>query len=294
MAFRRRSDGRYVEDLPALRRIVPHLMPTRTESVVYFPQRIEVDDLLVWLEEVNAGRADEERITLFHVVLTAIARTLRLRPEMNRFVVGRRTYEHTEIAISFVVKQALRDDAPETEARVVLTGHERVDDVRRLVAARVHGKRNAARGADDRLVDFFASWPRPVLTGIAGAIRRLDHHNLLPSALIDAIPLYTSVYVVNTGSIGIAPPFHHLYEHGTASIFVAIGRAAPQPVVDESGHVVARTCVDVVHTLDERATDGFYFARTAEVFRSLVSRPELLDDPGLTVDEIVPDWPPRR
>jgi hypothetical protein len=57
---------------------------------------------------------------------------------------------------------------------------------------------------------------------------------------------------------------------------------------------VARTCVDVVHTLDERATDGFYFARTAEVFRRLVSRPDLLDDPGLTVEEIVPVWPPTR
>ena len=119
MAFRQRRDGRLVDDLPALRRVIPYLMPTRTESLVFFPQRIEVDGLLAWLEEVNAGRPREERVTLFHVFLAAIARTLRLRPEMNRFVAGRRTYEHTDISISFVVKQGMRDDAPESEARLV-------------------------------------------------------------------------------------------------------------------------------------------------------------------------------
>jgi hypothetical protein len=294
VAFRRRRDGTYLGDVPALRRVVPYLMRTRTESVVYFPQRIEVDGLLAWLDEVNAGRPATERVTIFHVVLTAIGRTVRLRPETNRFVAGRRTYQHTDISISFVVKKELTDDSPETEARLVLTGTETVEDVRRLVAATVQRERGDHRGGDDRLVDFFASWPRPVLNAISSAIRVLDYHNVLPSRLADAIPLYTSVYVVNTGSIGIDPPFHHLYEHGTASAFVAIGKVSRQPVVDEQDRVVPRSVLDVVYTLDERATDGFYFARTAEVIRRLVSEPELLGRPEITVDEVVPVWPPRR
>ena len=101
--FRRRSDATYVRDLPALRRIMPYLMPTRTESAVYFPQRIEVDGLLAWLERTNAGQRPEDRIALFHVLVTAIARAMRLRPELNRFVAGRRTYQHDDITISFIV-----------------------------------------------------------------------------------------------------------------------------------------------------------------------------------------------
>ena len=77
MVLKRRSDGTYVRDLPALRRVVPHLMRTRTESIVYFQQRIEVDGLLAWLEATNADRPRGERVTLFHVFLTAIARTMR-------------------------------------------------------------------------------------------------------------------------------------------------------------------------------------------------------------------------
>lgn len=294
MALKRRPDATYVGDIPALRRIIPFVMPTRTESLVYFQQRIEVDDLLAWLEATNAERPRSERLTLFHVFLTAIARTVRLRPETNRFVAGRRTYQHDEISISFVVRQGMGEDAEESEARVVLTGTETVDDVRRLVDGVVRRERaGVEQGGDDRLVHFFASWPRPVLNGVARSVRWLDYHNLIPGRLVESIPLYTSVYVVHAGSIGIDPPLHHLYELGTASAFVAIGRVAPQPVVDASGAVVARRCVDVAYTLDERATDGFYFAKTAEVIRRLVAEPDLLADPSVTVAQIVPVWPPR-
>lgn len=294
MAFKRRRDGTYVGDAPALRRIIPYLMRTRAESLVYFPQRIEVDGLLAWLEQENAGRPAEQRITLFHVFLAAIGRTLRLRPELNRFVAGRRTYQHKDISVSFVVKTAMTDDAPDTEARLVLSGEESVEQVRAMVADTVHRERGSEKGGDDRLIDFFVSWPRPILNAVSGLIRRLDYHNAVPGPLMDSIPLYTSVYVVNTGSIGIDPPFHHLYEHGTASVFVAIGRVHKEPVVDADDQIVVRSVVDLVYTLDERASDGFYFARTAEVFRRLVSEPDLLARADLTVDEIVPVWPPRR
>ena len=288
--FRRRSDATCVRDLPPLRRIMPYLMPTRTESAVYFPQRIEVDELLAWLEETNAGRRPQDRIALFHVLVTAIARAIRLRPELNRFVSGRRTYQHDDITISFIVKVAMHDDAPETEVRLSFTGTETVEEVRDRVEAAVQRKRTEQTGGDDRLVNFFAHWPRPVLRMIARLIVALDYHNALPRALREAIPLYTSVYLVNVGSIGIAPPFHHLYEHGSASVFVAIGQVTKQPVVDDNGTVVARSCLDAVYTLDERASDGFYFARAAEVFRRLVSRPELLARPELTIDEILAGW----
>ena len=291
MAFGRRRDGVLVEDLPALRRIIPYLLRTRTSSSVYFPQRIDVEDLLAWLDEVNAGRPDAEHVTLFHVLVTAVGRTLRLRPELNRFVAGRRTYQHRDISISFVVKTSMSDEAPESETRLVLDGTESVEQVRDLVERAVARERADLSGADDRLVELFANWPRPVLTAISRTIALLDDHAALPGRLMDAIPLYTSVYLVNAGSLGIDAPFHHLYETGTASVFVSVGRAAPVPVVDAGGRVVARRCLDVVYTLDERASDGFYFARTAEVFRRLVATPSLLARTDVTIDEVLAGWP---
>ncbi len=291
---RRRYGATYVEEVAAVRRVLPHLMPTRTESTVYFPQDLEVDRLLLWLEETNVARPASERLTLFEVLLTALARTLRLRPEVNRFVAGRRLYQHDTITVSFTVKAELSDGAPESQARLLFTGHERVDDVHAQVSAALCRERAGVPGADDTLIDFFASWPGPALRVVGRLLRSLDDHGVLPARLVDAVPLFTSVFLVNTGSLGIGAPFHHLYELGSASVFVAFGRAMAEPVVDANGQVVARTRLRVVFTLDERAADGYYFARTAEVFRRFVEEPGLLDDNSLSVDDIVPHWPPRR
>jgi hypothetical protein len=270
---------------------MPYLMPTRTESLVYYPQRLDIEHLLEWLEDTNSGRREEDRITFFHVVLTAVARAVMLRPEMNRFLVGRRTYEHNDISVTFIVKTAMDEKAPETEVRLVFTGHETVDEVRDIVNSQVEHKRHTASGADDKLVAFFSRWPRPLLRLVARSVQSLDYHNALPAALHDAIPLYTSIYLVNAGSIGIDPPYHHLFEFGSASVFMSIGRIAKQPVVDERGDVVARSCLNVVYTLDERISEGFYYARALEVFGRLMANPELLDKPGITVDEILAGWP---
>jgi hypothetical protein len=189
-----------------------------------------------------------------------------------------------------MVKSRLTDEAPESEAKLVFRGDETLDEVRVATAAATTRERDGQPGRDDRLVALFAAWPRPVLGAVARTVRWLDDHNALPGYFMDAIPLYTSVYLVNTGSIGIDAPFHHLYEHGTASVFLAVGHVAPAPLV-AAGEVVARRCVDIVFTLDERVTDGFYFARTAEVFRRLVAQPWLLEETGLTAEAILGDWP---
>jgi len=291
--FRERRDGTRVENLPGLRRIIPYLMRSRSESVVYFPQRIEVEQTLRWLDRTNQGRSPGEHVTLFHVLMTAIVRTLWLRPELNRFIVGRRTYQHPDISISFVVKTAMTEDAPEAEVRVTFTGQETMDQVRDRVDTAVDDKRGGGRGPDDELIDFLAGWPRPILDLVARAVRAMDDHNALPEALRSAIPLYTSAYVVNVGSLGIDPPFHHLYELGSASVFVSIGAVSKQAVVDDEGRVVARDCLDLVYTLDERASEGFYFARTAQVFQRLVADPQLLQVPHPSVEEILAGWPHR-
>ncbi len=95
-----------------------------------------MEDLVAWLDEVNRGRPHDEHVTVFHVALTAAGRTLRLRPEVNRFIAGRRTYQHRDISISFIVKTSMDDDAPESEVRVVLTGTETVEDGGRSCGAR--------------------------------------------------------------------------------------------------------------------------------------------------------------
>jgi hypothetical protein len=89
-------------------------------------------------------------------------------------------------------------------------------------------------------------------------------------------PLYTSIYFANLGSLGLDAPFHHLYEWGTTSIFVAIGKAFSKELW-HGGTRTRQRYIDIKITLDERIADGFIFSQAASTFYRLISRPELLD-----------------
>lgn len=273
-----RRDGRRVPDLPALRRVMPALMQTRVEATIYYTQHLDAERLLDWLEQTNQDRSGRDRVRFFHLFLTAYARLFRQRPELNRFVSGGRTYQREQISFSFTVKQEMNDAADEVQATLVLTGEETVKDVRRLVEEELVRARGSTASEGDRLVEVLGRVPAPVLGGVARAAFALDRLNLMPRALQDALPVYASSYLVNLGSLGAEAPFHHLYQHGTTSIFVAIGRIGPEPVV-VNDEVVVRRRVAVVYSIDERVTDGFYLVRSADLLQAMLDDPEALTRP---------------
>jgi hypothetical protein len=286
MAFKKRKDGIYLKKLPAFRRIFPYLMPTRTESLIYFTQKIDMTNPLRYLERVNAGKRGEQRLTLFQLFLAVIARTLKMRPELNRFVAGQRIYQHTDIAVTFIVKKEFTEEAAETNARIVFLGSETLSEVRDKVVSHLSVARGQSKGSDDKLIDFVAAFPRPIIKFIAWLIRTLDYHNVLPGFLWEAIPLYTSVYLANLGSIGLDAPYHHLYEYGSTSLFIVIGKMHKEPLVDEKERIVVRDCLNVSFTLDERITEGFYCARSIVLFTKLLENPQLLEEEDLNAEMV--------
>jgi len=286
MAFKHRRDGIYLGKLHPFRKIFPYLMLTRTESVVYFSEKLDMTKVIVYLSKTNEGREKRDRITIFHVFLATVAKILKLRPELNRFIVGRRIYQHKDISLTFTEKKELTEQAPETNAHMVFDGTETLVEVRDMLARHLGRARGADKGDDDMLLDFVAALPRPAINFVSRLIRFLDYHNILPGFLMNAIPLYTSVFLANLGSIGLAAPYHHLFEFGNASIFLVIGRLHKAPVVTEQGEIVARDCIDISVTLDERITEGFYGARSILLFKKLMENPELLENPDCTAEDI--------
>lgn len=287
MAFKNRRDGIYIKDLDPFKRLFPYVMEGRNNSVVYTLQRVDASNLLRFIESHNAGRPEGERVGLFHVFLAVIARTFYLRPELNRFIVGRRFYQHKDISITFVAKKEYTEEAPEAEVRMVFSGEETLEEIRDKVNRRLNLARSDHRGDDDKLMDIVAALPRPLVSMIVGLVKWLDYHNILPGFLMDAIPLYTSIYLANLGSIGLGAPFHHLFEMGSASSFLTIGKIEKQPVVDEKGEVVARDCIEFAFAFDERVSEGFNHIRSIQVFQNLLTHPELLASGETSIDKIL-------
>ena len=122
--------------------------------------------------------------------------------------------------------------------------------------------------------------PRILLRGFMRFVTWLDFHGWLPGFVCEADPMHTSIFVSNLGSLHIDAPFHHLYEWGTTSMFMTIGMVEKTPIAMRDKTVQVRDTVNIALTIDERITDGFYFAKTIRRFKYFLEHPEELEKPS--------------
>lgn len=274
-----RRDGRWVK-VPGLQTVMALLMPNRTDCEVCLYDTIDCTEVLKFINKCNEGKTDE-KMTLFHCVITCLSRMVYERPLMNRFVQGGRTYERYDITSSFVCKRRFTDHAE--EALMVLKAEE--DDTVYSISGRIIGdvketrKSEKSSGGIDEVLDKFAKIPRIFLIPIIRIIRWLDFWGLCPDAITTGDPNYTTMLISNLGSIKCPAVYHHLNNYGTNSIMITIGTIHKEELIMPDGSKEIRDVVDIAATLDERIADGFYFARSLKLIKHIFANPELLEKP---------------
>lgn len=278
MAWDDRSDGVRLRKLPRFRKMFPYMMRTRTESAIYHAVRLKAGSVHTWLDRANSGR--EKKITRFHVILAACVRTLALRPEANRFVVGRRLYQRRTIDLSFVVKRALSEEASETTVKITFDPRATIWDVVDRVSATVRAIRECPTSRDETAAGIVTRLPRCLIRLVMGGVRTLDYFGQLPASFIKGDTLYTSAFLANLDSIGLDAVFHHLYEWGNAPFFLVIGKPKKEPVINgDDGRIEVQDVMDLKITLDERIADGIYFGATINLLKDLIENPDQLEVP---------------
>ena len=274
-----RRDGRWVK-APGLQTVMAYLMPKRTDCEVYLNDTLDATELLQYLEQKNAQHP-EFKTTVFHCMIMGMARMVKERPKMNRFIQGYRMYERDEISISFVVKRRFSDGGEESLMVLVPKDDDTLDTVSRKIVGDVKETRKSetSTGGVDALLDGFAKLPRPILMLAIRIIRYLDFWGVNPKVLTQGDPNYTTILCSNLGSIKAPAVYHHLNNYGTNSVMVTIGTLHKEELVMPDGTKAIRDVIDFGATLDERIADGFYFARSLRLLKHIFAHPELLDQP---------------
>jgi hypothetical protein len=278
MLFYDRSDGARVRGLAAFNAILPYVMRNRNEAAVLFSRDIEVEAAIAYVRRKNVelgGDSGSDHYSLFGVLIAAAVRSIALKPRLNRFVHRRGIYQRKGISVSFIVKKSLTEGAAEGSAKI------RFESCDTVVSAmdKIREGIDAARGGEPRPDDREYGLAHRLPLGKAALtlfFRIVDRFNIAPSRMIEADPLFTSVYIANLGSIGLDTPYHHLYEWGTASVFMVVGRMF-QKETRKRGGTELKHFVNVKFTVDERIAEGIYFAHAAALFQSLVAKPESLE-----------------
>jgi hypothetical protein len=270
-----RSDGTLIKTESPVRQIMPYLMRGRNESVVYHEMRYDLTRTLPWLAAQNAALPPDskKKITLFHLLLFAYARTLHQRKGLNRFISGSKIYQRKGVWISFAAKKAFQDDAPISTVKIEFPEDITFAQVIERTTGSVGGVRRGEKRAVDTEMKLALALPAPMLRMLFGLLRWLDRVNLMPSAMIKTDPMYASLFMANLGSIGIGDVYHHLFEYGTVGLFAVVGRVEKMIFIDENNAPAVRDGVKICWSLDERINDGFYCVSSLKIAQQIVENP---------------------
>lgn len=274
-----RRDGTWLKDTNPMHRLEPFIFKTRNGSIIYFREKLDITHALEYLKEKNLNRPPEKKITLFHVLVAAMVRTATLKPGLNRFIAGKRIYQRNKMQVSYLVKQEKTESARMLAVKETFCPSDTLDRVADQVLVSVDRARHENAADSESLVKTFSKLPGWLISLVVAILRWLDNFDLVPESITSSDPFYASAFVANIGSLGVNAPYHHLYEWGTVSLFVAMGKYAEELRLDQTGKLIKETFVEITFTVDERIADGFYLARALQTFKQLMEHPEELEKP---------------
>ena len=215
---------------------------------------------------------------MFHCVIVAVARTIKMRPLLNRYISGKRYYMRHDISMGFTIKKRFADHAEESLMIYRPKDNENVCAITDRLCPQVKEAKREDKGQSvDDILNIVKKLPKPIMTAFMWFMNFADNHGLMPKAFSSVDTNYVTVLLSNLGSIKCDAVYHHLNNFGTNGIVITIGEIHKELIPDETGQTSVRDVMNIGVTLDERIADGFYFARSLKLIKHLFKNPQLLD-----------------
>ena len=277
-----RRDATLLRNTDAMHFIMGIIYPHRADNEAYIAERVNLEPIKAYLAGKNV-EGIPFKYTFFHVILTALVKTVTLRPKLNRFYANENYYQRNKVTAGFVIKKEFSDGSEEAVALLEAKPDATIDTIHQEIYQRVHATRNEQKkNTTDNSMDILNKLPRFLSKAVIRFIRWLDRHGWCPDVLIGDDPNYSSVFLSNLGSIKLRSGYHHLTNWGTCSLFCVIGEKKWTPLYDAHGLVEMRETVDLGLTVGERIADGYYYSKSIRLFKYLLEPPAVLAQPMTT------------
>lgn len=282
-----RYDGRRLMHTDTFFTLIPYIMSTRNDSQVGASFKIDVTNVERYLRTKRAvGSPIGQDLTFIDVVMAAIVRMISQKPYVNRFIAGHKAYARDELSISLAIKKDLSVEGTQTVVKVVYDPADTIFDVAlRLQREIERNKDQMTDNSTDAFAKFVNHLPSGLIRFVIGTIKWLDFHGWMPKAVQRLSPFHCSIFVTAMGSINFAPIYHHIYNFGTCSAFIAYGPKYSELVLSKDGSVVERKFIDFKLVGDERICDGFGMASAWKEMLRYIKHPELLEEPPQSIAE---------
>ncbi len=275
-----RADGKRLKHCDPMYTVASHIMRQRTDAMNMITVDIPCEPMQNY---INTARKDGRHISHMAIILAAYLRTMAKYPFLNRFIVNCKPYTRNEIKVGMVVMKAGRDDSIMSKIALEIT--DTIDEVNRKINEYVEFNRTVEESnATEKLISTLLSIPGLLRVGVPVLIW-LDKHGLLPKSIIDASPFHASLGITNLASIKTNHIYHHCYNFGTTSVFMAMGNAR-EVARRHHGEIVFEKCMPIGVVMDERICSGHDFALAFRYMQKLLADPSVLEQPP---QEVIPD-----
>lgn len=276
----KRKDAIKVKDIDGLHNILIDLKPKRCDSDVYINQKIDMTNLVKYIEKKKKENKDL-KITYFYAMAMAFAKLFYNNKLLNRFICDRTTYERKDVIIAFVAKIAFDDKSEEVMINIKVDKDDNIYDISRKISQKVNKIRNnkeVKKENTNNIVDIVGKLPKIIRVPLVGIFKFLDKKGMLPQSFTKDNLYYSSIILSNLGNLKIGSIYHNLTNFGTSSFLATIGLIHKETIVDEKGKEKIVDICDFGINCDERIADGYYFAKSIKLFEYIIENPELLED----------------
>lgn len=267
-----------VKNVNGLNQIMIDIKPNRCDSDVYINQKIDVTNLVEYMEKIKTNNKD---LTYFHAFMTALGILFYNRKKLNYYVRNRHLYEHKDIVISFVAKISFDDKSEEVMLLIPISKDDNIFKVSEKIKSKIDKLRNKDRSFNkngaNSAIDILGKLPNILRIPTVGILKYFDKIGILPSSLVKDNLYYSSLIVSNLGSIKCDAIYHNITNFGTCSGLISIGEIKDEEVIIDGKKQIRKMCEFGVN-LDERIADGFYFVKSLKLLEYILDNPKLLED----------------
>lgn len=272
--MRNRRDAKIVRNVDPMHKIMLHLKPNRCDSDVYINQKMDVTELVKYIEE---RKIKDKELTYFHAFVTLIGKTIYNRPLLNRFVINKTQYDRKDVSIGFVAKVDYNDESKEMMSLIKIDKDDNLDKLKDKLKKSVSKIRKDEESSTNGIVSIVGKLPKFILSIIVSIVKFMDRHDLLPNSLIDENIYFSSVLVSNLGSIKSGAIYHNLTDFGTNSILCTIGEIKDELVLINGKQEIRKMCEFGIN-IDERIADGVYFVKSVKLMQDILNNPKSLEE----------------
>lgn len=269
----KRKDGVRVKDADPMYTIVPYIMDKRYDAMNMITLDIPIEPLKAYM---RTTRREGKYVSHLGLIICAYLRAAAQYPFLNRFIVNKKIYDRKDFDVAMVVLKDGDGDMEGTMSKIRLDLNDNIFDVQKKIDDYIASNREVKnKNSTDKLIKKLLAFPGLANFGV-GLFKWMDKHGILPASVIKASPFHTSLTVTNLASIKTNHIYHHCYEFGTTSVFIAMGNTR-EKAFKEKGEIVFKTCLPLGVVMDERICSGHYFANAFSCIKRYLSNPVLLE-----------------